>query len=165
MKKRLTSWQMILLGFLAILLQRLPQLVFGYTIGSSLGLALGLVGLASIVLGVISLIGTLIRKIREKAGEKNNQKILGLLPNFFGIMPDSDKLSKHFWHRLVKVLWLISVFMIICLILGSIFLVEGEGFGIFIGAVVIGSLCYFIVPIIYRGLLYIFTGNSNGEKK
>lgn len=79
-----------------------------------------------------------------------------------GVMPHTEELKKHAYHRLAMVLWVITFLPT----LGYLFvLLPEESFHLkvidLVGLVLFGLLT---VPIIYRVLLYIFVGNTEGRK-
>jgi energy-coupling factor transporter transmembrane protein EcfT len=80
----------------------------------------------------------------------------------WGIFPDSDSLNTHFWHRLAKVIWGLSMLVFIYFIFLTLI---GELDPNFWGFLIVFLFSYLFVPAIYRAILYIFTGDSWGEKK
>jgi len=65
MKKQLKSWQLLLIGILCLLLQGVPKYIFGYMVGSALGVAVNIGGLVALVLGIVRLIKEVVGKVKK----------------------------------------------------------------------------------------------------
>jgi len=82
--------------------------------------------------------------------------------NLLWIMPHTDELKKHVYHRLAIVLWIITFLPVLFYLF---ILVPMEDFDfLFYDFFWIAVFGYLTIPVIYRVLLYIFVGNMGGKK-
>lgn len=79
-----------------------------------------------------------------------------------GVMPHTEELKTHVYHRLALVLWVLT-FLPTFFYLFALVPMDGFSFKLwdFIGIMLFG---YLTIPIIYRVLLYVFTGSMGGKK-
>lgn len=79
-----------------------------------------------------------------------------------GIMPDSPELNKKAFHRLAKVLWIISLTP---LVINQMFVLFEKYFYFNFVDFLAGIIFFYLfIPITYRAVLYVFTGNKYFKK-